>query len=108
MKLRSSAMTQGLEQAPHRSLFYAMGYTPEDLEKPIIGICNAFSEIVPGHAHLRDLVESVKLGIAAAGDGIGAYTATYNPTDASLMVPAGNAGGSYSSTLTWTLSNAPS
>ena len=45
---------------------------------------------------------------AAAGDGVGAYTATYNTGDASLMVPAGNVGGSYSSTLTWTLSNAPS
>lgn len=45
---------------------------------------------------------------APAGAGIGAYTASYGNTDASLMVPAGNAGGSYSSTLTWTLSNAPS
>lgn len=44
---------------------------------------------------------------AAAGDGVGAYTGTYSPTDASLKVPAGNIGGSYSSTLTWTLTNAP-
>lgn len=65
--MRSANATKGSNRAANRSLFYAMGYTPEDLEKPIIGICNAFSEIVPGHAHLRDLVESVKLGIAAAG-----------------------------------------
>ena len=65
--MRSSNATKGSNRAANRSLFYAMGYSPEDLEKPIIGICNAFSEIVPGHAHLRDLVESVKMGIAAAG-----------------------------------------
>lgn len=65
--MRSDNATKGSNRAANRSLFYAMGYSPEDLQKPIIGICNAFSEVVPGHAHLRDLVESVKLGIAAAG-----------------------------------------
>lgn len=65
--MQSQNATKGANRAANRSLFYAMGYSPEDLQKPIIGICNAFSEIVPGHAHLRELVESIKLGIAAAG-----------------------------------------
>ena len=67
MKLRSHQVTQGVERAPHRSLFYAMGYTPEDLQKPLIGVVNSFNEIIPGHAHLRDICEAVKLGISAAG-----------------------------------------
>lgn len=65
--LNSSQVTEGLARSPHRSLFYAMGYTPEDLKKPIIGIVNAFNEIVPGHIHLRDLAQAAKLGVAAAG-----------------------------------------
>ena len=44
-----------------------MGYSDEDLQKPLIGICNAFNEIIPGHIHLRDIAEAVKLGVAAAG-----------------------------------------
>jgi dihydroxy-acid dehydratase len=65
--LNSSQVTQGVARAPHRSLFYAMGYTPEDLNKPVIGIVNGFNEIVPGHIHLRDLAQAAKLGVAAAG-----------------------------------------
>ncbi|MDD4238447.1 MAG: dihydroxy-acid dehydratase [Desulfotomaculaceae bacterium] len=65
--LNSTQVTQGVARAPHRSLFYAMGYTPEDLKKPIIGIVNGFNEIVPGHIHLRDLAQAAKLGVAAAG-----------------------------------------
>ena len=65
--MKSHDATKGSNRAANRSLFYAMGYAPEDLDKPIIGICNAFSEIVPGHAHLREIVEAVKMGIAAAG-----------------------------------------
>jgi dihydroxy-acid dehydratase len=46
---------------------YAMGYLPEDLEKPLIGVVNAFNEIIPGHVHLREITQSVKMGVAAAG-----------------------------------------
>ncbi|WP_192902758.1 dihydroxy-acid dehydratase [Pelotomaculum propionicicum] len=63
----SEQVTQGVARAPHRSLFYAMGYTKEDLQKPLIGIVNAFNEIIPGHIHLRDLAQAAKLGVSAAG-----------------------------------------
>ncbi|MFW6148251.1 MAG: dihydroxy-acid dehydratase [Atribacterota bacterium] len=67
MKKNSHIVTKGPNRAPHRSLFYAMGYTKEDLEKPIIGVVNAFNEIIPGHIQLNDIVHSVKIGVAAAG-----------------------------------------
>lgn len=63
----SEQVTGGITRAPHRSLFYAMGYTPEDLQKPLIGIVNAFNEIIPGHIHLRDLAQAAKLGVAGGG-----------------------------------------
>lgn len=65
--MRSDIVKKGSTRAAHRSLFYAMGYTPEDLAKPLIGVVNSFNEIIPGHAHLRDIAEAVKLGISAAG-----------------------------------------
>ena len=65
--LPSEQVTRGVARAPHRSLFYAMGYTPDDLKKPLIGIVNAFNEIIPGHVHLRDLAQAAKLGVAAGG-----------------------------------------
>ena len=65
--MRSEKATKGPKRAANRSLFHALGYTPEDLSKPLIGIVNAFSEIVPGHAHLGELVAAVKLGVASAG-----------------------------------------
>lgn len=65
--LQSEQVTQGVARAPHRSLFYAMGYTRDDLKKPLIGIVNSFNEIVPGHVHLRDLAQAAKLGVSAAG-----------------------------------------
>ena len=65
--MRSDQMKKGVERAPHRSLFKAMGYTDEELEKPIIGVANSYSEAVPGHIHLRDLAEKVKEGIRQAG-----------------------------------------
>ncbi len=64
---RSSEITKGIPRAPHRALFYAMGYLPEDLAKPMIGIVNAHNEIIPGHFHLNELVQCVKLGVSAAG-----------------------------------------
>ena len=47
--MRSDNVTKGSERAPNRSLFYALGYTPEELERPLIGVVSAYSEIVPGH-----------------------------------------------------------
>ncbi len=67
MALKSDIVKKGSTRAAHRSLFYAMGYTPQELEKPMIGIVNAFNEIIPGHMHLRDVAEAVKIGVAAGG-----------------------------------------
>ncbi|NLP29513.1 MAG: dihydroxy-acid dehydratase [Clostridiales bacterium] len=67
MKLRSDVVKQGLEKAPHRSLFYAMGYTEEELKRPLIGVISAHSEIVPGHIHLDKVAEAVKAGVRMAG-----------------------------------------
>lgn len=65
--MRSDMVKKGSTRAAHRSLFYAMGYGPEDLDKPLIGVVNSFNEIIPGHMHLRSIAEAVKLGVAAAG-----------------------------------------
>lgn len=65
--MRSDIVKQGSTRAAHRALFYAMGYSPADLKKPLIGIVNSFNEIIPGHFHLRDIADAVKLGVAAAG-----------------------------------------
>ena len=67
MSLRSDNVTKGAERAPNRSLFYAMGYTTEELEKPLIGVISAHSEIVPGHHHLDKIAEAVKAGVRMAG-----------------------------------------
>lgn len=67
MEKESNIVSRGPSRAPHRSLFYAMGYTKEDLKKPNIGIVNAFNEIIPGHIQLNDIVQAVKIGVAAAG-----------------------------------------
>ena len=65
--MRSDNVTKGAERAPNRSLFYALGYTPEDLEKPLIAVVSAHSDIVPGHMNLDKLTQAVKSGIEAAG-----------------------------------------
>ena len=67
MEKKSNIVMKGASRAPHRSLFYAMGYTREDLEKPNIGIVNAFNEIIPGHIQLNEITQAVKIGVAAAG-----------------------------------------
>src|SRR5690606_35816159 len=66
-RLISDRVKKGFEKAPHRSLFKAMGYTDEELAKPLIGIVNAHSEIVPGHVHLNTIAEAVKAGVRMAG-----------------------------------------
>jgi dihydroxy-acid dehydratase len=60
-------MKKGLERAPHRSLFKAMGYTDEEIERPMIGVVNSANEIIPGHIHLDIIAEDVKSGIRMAG-----------------------------------------
>ncbi len=67
MHTRSENVLHGVERAPNRSLFYAMGYTKEELERPPIGIVSAHSEIVPGHFHLDKITEAVKAGVRMAG-----------------------------------------
>ncbi|MBI4296103.1 MAG: dihydroxy-acid dehydratase [Chloroflexi bacterium] len=65
--MRSDAIKIGIERAPHRSLLYALGCSQVDLDKPFIGIVNSYSEIIPGHVHLRAISEAVKSGVRAAG-----------------------------------------
>ncbi len=65
--MRSDIVKKGPTRCAHRSLFHALGYSPEDLKKPLIGICNSFNEVIPGHMHLREIAEAAKLGVAAAG-----------------------------------------
>ncbi|GAB6055509.1 dihydroxy-acid dehydratase [Methanobacterium alkalithermotolerans] len=65
--MRSDNIKKGLQRAPHRSLLRACGVVDEDMEKPFIGIANSFTDIVPGHIHLRELAEAVKGGIDQAG-----------------------------------------
>ena len=65
--LRSDRVLKGDERAPNRSLFYSMGYTDEELKRPLIGIISAYSEIVPGHIHLDKLSQAVKAGVLIGG-----------------------------------------
>ena len=66
-KGRSNNLTKGVARAPHRSLLKGLGFTSDEMDKPIIGIANSFNEIIPGHVHLKNLVQSVKDGIRNAG-----------------------------------------
>jgi dihydroxy-acid dehydratase len=65
--MRSDKMKKGIEKAPHRALFSAVGMLPEELERPIIGIANSASELIPGHIHLHTIARAVKEGIRLAG-----------------------------------------
>ncbi|MBI2858386.1 MAG: dihydroxy-acid dehydratase [Chloroflexi bacterium] len=65
--MKSDIIKRGVERAPHRSLLYALGCSPADLDKPFIGIVNSFTEVVPGHMHLRSLAQAAKDGVRAAG-----------------------------------------
>ena len=65
--MRSHKVTRGVERAPHRSLFKAMGYTDEELNRPLIGVVNSHNEIIPGHIHLNTICQAVKDGIRMAG-----------------------------------------
>lgn len=65
--MRSDAVKKGIQQAPHRSLFHALGYSKEELDRPLIGIVSSYNEIVPGHMNLDKIVNAVKMGVAMAG-----------------------------------------
>jgi dihydroxy-acid dehydratase len=65
--MRSDRVKKGIERAPHRALLKAIGYTDEELSRPLVGVCNSRNEIIPGHVHLGTIVEAVKAGIRSAG-----------------------------------------
>lgn len=65
--MKSNNVRAGMQQAPHRSLFNALGHTEEEMKKPLVGIVSSYNEIVPGHINLDKIVEAVKLGVAMAG-----------------------------------------
>ncbi|MCI9123683.1 MAG: dihydroxy-acid dehydratase [Eubacterium sp.] len=65
--MKSDNVKSGMQQAPHRSLFHALGFTEEEMKKPMVGIVSSYNEIVPGHMNLDKIVEAVKLGVAQAG-----------------------------------------
>ena len=65
--MRSKALKQGIERAPHRSLLRAVGYTDREIDQPFIGIINSFNEIVPGHTHLRQIAAAAAAGVRMAG-----------------------------------------
>ncbi len=65
--MKSDSVKKGMQQAPHRSLFNALGMTEEEMERPLIGIVSSYNEIVPGHMNLDKIVDAVKMGVAMAG-----------------------------------------
>lgn len=65
--MRSDAVKTGIQQAPHRSLFHALGLTEEEMKRPLVGIVNSYNEVVPGHMNLDKITEAVKMGVAMAG-----------------------------------------
>ena len=65
--MKSDNVKSGMQQAPHRSLFNALGFTEEEMKKPMVGIVSSYNEIVPGHMNLDKIVNAVKLGVAEAG-----------------------------------------
>ena len=65
--MKSDNVKKGIERAPHRSLFNALGLTEEELDRPLIGVVNSYNEIVPGHMNLDKITEAVKKGIYLAG-----------------------------------------
>lgn len=65
--MKSDAIKNGIQNAPHRALYHALGLTQEEIERPIIGIVSSYNEIVPGHMNLDKIVDAVKIGVAMAG-----------------------------------------
>jgi len=65
--LRSDSVKKGISRLPHRSLFKALGFTDDDLKRPLIGIANSYNSLIPGHMHLNTIVDAVKEGVLTAG-----------------------------------------
>ncbi|GAG59316.1 unnamed protein product, partial [marine sediment metagenome] len=65
--MRSDIMKKGVERLPHRSIFKSLGYTDEEIRKPIVGVVNSVNELIPGHMHLDSIAGAVKAGIRIAG-----------------------------------------
>ncbi len=65
--MKSDVIKKGIARAPHRSLLKAMGYSDEEIGRPLVGVVNSFNEIIPGHIHLRTIVDAVKAGVRSAG-----------------------------------------
>ena len=65
--MRSDVVKKGIQHAPHRSLFNALGFTKEEMQKPLIGVVSSYNEIVPGHINIDKIVDAVKMGVAMAG-----------------------------------------
>lgn len=67
IKRKSALITEGVDRATHRSLFYSMGWRPGDLRKPLVAVVNSFNELMPGHIHLQPLAQAIKMAIVEAG-----------------------------------------
>ncbi|MDP3044338.1 MAG: dihydroxy-acid dehydratase, partial [Bacillota bacterium] len=65
--MRSHTVMKGIDRAPHRSLFKALGFTNEEMERPLIGVVNSRNDLVPGHQHLGELTDAVMAGVRMAG-----------------------------------------
>ena len=65
--MRSDSMKKGIERAMNRALFYALGFTGEEMEQPMVGVVNTFNQIIPGHMHLNQITEAAVMGVASAG-----------------------------------------
>jgi dihydroxy-acid dehydratase len=65
--MKSDAVKRGIERAPHRALMHALGWSRDDIDKPLIGVINSFTEIVPGHIHLPQIAQAVKAGVWSGG-----------------------------------------
>ena len=84
----SDTVTKGVQQAPHRSLFNALGMTQEELNRPLIGVVSSYSEIIPGHMNLDKITEAVKMGVAMAGGTPVVFPAIAVCDGTPVMVPA--------------------
>ena len=81
-------MKKGVERLPHRSIFKSLGYTDEEINRPIIGIVNSVNELIPGHMHLGSIAEAVKAGIRMSG-GTPQEFSTIGVCDAVAMIHIG-------------------
>ena len=76
--MKSDAIKRGPENASHRLLYHALGWTDEEIERPLVGIASSFNEVVPGHMNIDKVVEAVKMGVAMAGPGCCTVAASWS------------------------------